>query len=118
MPDDAWRFLPLTDLSYQILLALTGEPLHGYAILKAIAARTGGRIEPESGTLYTAIRRLVRDGLLESREAAEGGRRGRSYGLTARGREVLGLESRRLAGLVAEARRKHVIGDRPEPAGG
>jgi DNA-binding PadR family transcriptional regulator len=103
-----WQYLPLTDLSYQILLALAGEPLHGYAILRTISARTHGRLEPESGTLYTAIRRLRRDGLIDG-AGAPAGRRGRSYGLTERGREVLRLESERLADLVAEARRRDVI---------
>ena len=113
---DAWRLLPLTDLSYQILLALGGAPLHGYAILQTIAARTGGRIEPESGTLYTAIRRLRRDGLIDEATEADGAdaaptdaRRGRSYGLTELGREVLALESRRLAELVDEARARQVL---------
>lgn len=108
-PDDPWRFLPLTDLSYQILLAVTSESLHGYAILQAIAARTGGRIEPESGTLYTAIRRLRRDGLLRIEGTASEGRRGRSYGLTGLGRAVLALESRRMAGLVREARSAGIL---------
>lgn len=117
MADDPWRFLPLTDLSYQILLALTGEPLHGYAILRTIGERTDGRLEPESGTLYTAVRRLGRDGLIEGADAPAG-RRGRSYRLTEVGREVLRLETERLAGLVAEARRRDVIAGGTAPAGG
>lgn len=117
MSDDPWRLLPLTDLSYQILLALTDEPLHGYAILQMIGERTGGRLEPESGTLYTAIRRLRRDGLIEGAEAPAG-RRGRSYRLTELGRDVVRLESERLAGLVAEARRRNVIADGRAAAGG
>jgi DNA-binding PadR family transcriptional regulator len=110
---DAWSFIPLTDLSFQVLLALTGEPLHGYAILKAIEARTDGRLKPESGTLYTAIRRLARDGLLEVDEAGAG-RRGRSYRLTETGRQVVRLESERLAALVREARERRVL----QPEGG
>ncbi len=117
-PTPPWHLLPLTDLSYQILLALTGDPLHGYAILQTIAARTEGRLEPESGTLYTAIRRLKRDGLLEPAADAGEGRRGRSYALTALGREVLHLESERLAGLVAEARRRDVLGGEAPAHGG
>lgn len=119
MTDEPWSLLPLTDLSYQILLAVAGEPLHGYAILRIIAERTGGRIEPESGTLYTAIRRLARDRLIEPARGPEvGGRRGRSYALTALGREVVRLESRRLADLVAEARRRDVLAGGAGAAGG
>lgn len=117
MSDDPWRILPLTDLSYQILLALGGEPLHGYAILQTITERTDGRLAPESGTLYTAIRRLRRDGLIDGAGEPEG-RRGRSYGLTEWGREVLRLESRRLADLVAEARRRQVIAGGAGAGGG
>jgi DNA-binding PadR family transcriptional regulator len=113
MSEDAWRFLPLTDLSYQVLLALTAEPLHGYAILKTIEARTDGRLRPESGTLYTAIRRLRRDGLLDVDEAGAG-RRGRSYRLTGLGAEVVRLESERLAALVREARSRRLL--QPEGA--
>jgi len=116
MSDDAWQALPLTDLSYQILLALAGDALHGYGILQTIARRTGGRIEPQSGTLYTAIRRLRRDGLIQIDEEAPPGRRGNSYRLTGRGRAVVGLESRRLRGLVEEARRRDLL--TPEPEGG
>lgn len=118
---EAWRLLPLTDLSYQILLALSGSPLHGYAILQTISARTGGRIEPESGTLYTAVRRLRRDGLIDEADVAGGAtgdaRRGRSYGLTELGREVLALESRRLAELVDEARARRVLSEPGEAHG-
>lgn len=106
----SWERLPLTDLSFQILLSLAGDPLHGYAILQTIASRTGGRVEPASGTLYTAIRRLVDEGLIEPWSASGDARRGRSYRLTDTGREVLELESERLAGLVAEARRREVLG--------
>lgn len=115
MPSEASpsQFIPLTDLSFQVLLALTGEPLHGYAILKTIEARTDGRLQPESGTLYTAIRRLARDGLLEV-ESEGAGRRGRSYRLTDTGREVVRLESERLEALVREARERRVL----QPEGG
>lgn len=118
-PADVQEWLPLTDLSYQVLLAVSGSPLHGYAILQTISGRTGGRIEPESGTLYTAIRRLRRDGLIEAVDVAPASgdsRRGRSYGLTALGRRVLVLESERLADLVEEARERRVLTPSSRPA--
>jgi DNA-binding PadR family transcriptional regulator len=114
MTNDPWRLLPLTDLSYQVLLALSSEPLHGYAILKAISARTEGRLEPVSGTLYTAIRRLGREGLIRPTGGSVDARRGKSYQLTPLGRDVLREESRRLAALVEEARRRDVLA----PGGG
>lgn len=106
---ELWDLLPLTDLSYQILLALAGDSMHGYALLQTISDRTEGRIRPDTGTLYTALRRLRRDGFLSARESPEDSRRTRSYDLTDRGRKLLELESRRLARLVAEARARSVL---------
>ena len=107
-------FLPLTHLSYHILLALAGTELHGYGIIKEIERRTGGQMRPETGTLYTAIRRLGEEGLIETAGSAgkgEGGRRGKAYAVTVLGRAVLEAESRRLARLVEVAREKRVLGD-------
>ena len=109
-PED---FLPLTHLSYHMLLVLAGARLHGYGIIKEIERRTDGRMKPETGTLYTAIRRLREDGLLETvpaEESGEGGRRGDTYALSPLGRAVLEAESQRLARLVNIAREKRVIG--------
>ena len=111
-PDD-WQHLPLTDLSYQILLALAARPRHGYGILQVISDRTGGHLQPDTGTLYTAIRRLRREGMLEPSGRPPGGRRGREYRLTPLGRRVVRLESARLAQLVAEADRLRVLPGRP-----
>ena len=107
--NDDWSYLPLTDLSYQILLVLARESLHGYGILQAIAARTNGRLEPDTGTLYTAIRRLHRDALLRPAGNEGSKHRGRRYGLTALGRRVLRLESARLADLVFEAKQLNLL---------
>lgn len=110
------EFLPLTHLTYHILLVLAGTQLHGYRIIKEIAERTGGRMRPETGTLYTAIRRMREEGLIEPVVSAEGReieRRGHSYRLTALGRQVLEGESERLARLVEVAREKRVLGTRP-----
>lgn len=107
-------FLPLTHLSYHILLALTDTELHGYGIIKEIERRTGGGMRPETGTLYTAIRRLREEGLIESVGSAGkggGGRRGKAYSVTELGQAVLKAESRRLERLVEVARQKRVLGD-------
>ena len=123
MPDfDAKSYLPLTHLSYQVLLALADENRHGYGIIKEVRARTGGEMELETGTLYTALKRLKDEGLIDvvapeerlpggdDRPAGEGGRR-RVYQLTPLGSEVLAAESRRLAALVEVAMEKRVLPD-------
>lgn len=110
--DDPDRFLPLTPITFEVLLALAGAPAHGYAIMKAIAERTGGRMDPHPGTLYRALARLVEDGLVE--EMAEvpspsADERRRCYGLTRAGRAVAAAEARRLEGVVADARVRRLL---------
>ena len=104
---------PLTPLSYQILLALADSPRHGYGIIKEVLERTNGDIELETGTLYTALRRLRDDGLLTvvapgMRPQGEDSRR-KTYRLTPLGKKVLESETVRLANLAKVALRKNVI---------
>ena len=108
----AEAFIPLTHLSYHVLLAFAGGPLHGYAVLKEIETRTTGEIELQTGTLYTAIRRLQDEGLLRAAQEAPGGadRRRRYYELSALGAAVLQLESERFLRLIAVAQEKRVLG--------
>ena len=54
----------LSDLDFHVLLALGEGPSHGYAIGKAIEEQSGGRLDPTTGALYQALRRLTEDGLL------------------------------------------------------
>ena len=118
MPDvDARSFLPLTHLSYQVLLALADENRHGYGIIKEVRARTDGEMDLETGTLYTALKRMKDEGLIEivvqeERPPGEEDRR-RVYKLTRLGREVLKAESRRLAALVGMAVEKRVLPEIP-----
>jgi len=104
---DADAFLPLNPVDYQVLFALFHRELHGYALVRAIEARTGGRVRLEPSNLYRRVRRLVRDGLVEESEERPApeldDERRRYYGLTALGREVLAAEARRMRGLVREA---------------
>lgn len=100
--------LPLTHLTYHVLLALAGAPLHGYGMIVEIEQRTAGAMQVEAGTLYAALKRMVADGLIEPSPGESGGRR-RNYRLTAVGSELLAAESQRLARLVDVAREKHVL---------
>jgi PadR family transcriptional regulator, regulatory protein PadR len=77
-----------------LLLAVLAEgPRHGYAIVEELRGRTAGELELAEGTLYPALHRLERDGLLESRWSTDAPRRRRVYAVTARGRAA--LEDRR-----------------------
>ncbi len=102
-------FLPLSNLSFHILLALGEGPSHGYAMGKDVEQRSGGRLRPTTGGLYQALRRLGEDGLIEHvsdvPERSTDSRR-QYFRLTELGRGVAALEAHRLNELVAVAREK------------
>src|SRR5215510_6898870 len=79
-------------LDPMILAVVEHEPLHGYAIMEALQARSGGEIDLPTGTLYPALRRLERAGYLQSEWSTVGGRNRRTYQLTRSGRKVLSAE--------------------------
>src|ERR1700758_2242413 len=77
-----------------ILAVLSREPLHGYAVIEALKARSGGKLALPEGTVYPALHRRERSGLLAS-EWAHDGRRRRVYSLTNRGQRELGASRNR-----------------------
>jgi transcriptional regulator len=72
-----------------ILAVVEREPLHGYAIIEALRARSGGELDMPTGSLYPALRRLERAGFLESEWSAASGRNRRTYKVTGSGRRHL-----------------------------
>ena len=105
--------LPLTSLTYHVLLALADDDRHGYGIIKEVEDLTNGQMELETGTLYAAMKRMRDDQLIDvvpqsKRPAGEDSRR-RTYHLTPFGKKVLKAESRRLAHLVGIAEEKKVL---------
>ena len=108
---DPRAFLPLTPQQFHILLALEGGDRHGYGIILDVARRTDEALRMGTGTLYTAIARLVALELV-----ADTGReddRRRYYKLAPLGRRVLVAETARLEALVRDAHRLGVRGGRP-----
>src|ERR1700730_345214 len=91
---------PLTPSMFHVLLTLAGEDLHGYAILKEVALRTGGEVQLSTATLFGIIKRLLNDGLISELRArpaaANDDERRRYYHLTPKGREVATAEAERL----------------------
>ncbi len=110
---DAAAFLPLTELWFNILLALSDGACHGYAIIQEIERLTAGSVSPATGTMYLALQRLDEDGLItekQNRANADTDRRGRRYyGLTKMGRRVASLEAERLAQQLTVAMSKQLI---------
>ena len=103
--------LPLSESTLLMLLCLGPGPLHGYAIMKELAALSEIRVQLSSGTLYGALKRLLAVGWIEraeedlraEAEVERPGRRRRYYVLTERGRGLLEAEVARLRSLVAAA---------------
>jgi DNA-binding PadR family transcriptional regulator len=108
--------LPLTPATFHILLSLSDGERHGYAIMTEVAERTSGKVKLGPGTLYTSLKRLVENGVVE--ETGERGsnndERRRYYKLTPHGRAVARAEARRLEEMLGLARTKRLIG--PQPA--
>ena len=100
--------LPLPPATLHILMALSDEDRHGYAIIQEIAARTNSAVRMSAGTLYRSIQRMIDQGLLEElqeRPAPElDDERRRYYRITRFGATVARAEVRRLQDLVRLAR--------------
>lgn len=75
-----------------MLAVLEPGPLHGYAIMEALRVRSGGQVDLPTGTVYPALRRLERAGLLDADWSEAGGRRRRVYRLSSAGRSALETE--------------------------
>jgi PadR family transcriptional regulator, regulatory protein PadR len=75
-----------------ILAVLEDGPRHGYAIIEALQARSGGALDLPTGTVYPALRRLERAALLSGSWSTVGGRKRRTYTLTRAGRHALATE--------------------------
>jgi DNA-binding PadR family transcriptional regulator len=72
-----------------ILAVLASGSMHGYAIIEELKLRSAGAFDLPEGTVYPALHRLERGGLLSSAWSDAGGRRRRVYSLTGRGERSL-----------------------------
>jgi DNA-binding PadR family transcriptional regulator len=110
---DPRSLLPLTQPVFHILLALADGERHGYAIIQEIERRTGGSLTLRTGTLYTALARMLRLGLIdetdERPDPESDDERRRYYRISTFGREVAKGEASRMRALVALASDKKVI---------
>jgi DNA-binding PadR family transcriptional regulator len=103
----------VSPVEFQILLALAGDELHGYAVLQEVARFTDGALRLEAGTLYRALHRMLKSGWVaeSARRPATDVRdeRRRYYRLTSLGRRVASAEAERLARLVTAARAHRLL---------
>ena len=111
--DNVEEFLPLPTAVFHILVALADRDRHGYSIMQDVGARTDGKVVLSAGPLYTAIRRMLEQGLIEElRESPDpdsGDERRRYYRLSQLGRDVAVAEARRLSSMLEHARATKLI---------
>ena len=103
MPDNTLLHGTLDAL---ILKTLASGPRHGYGIARFLEEATEGAVAIEEGSLYPALYRLERRGLLEAEwRLSELNRRAKFYRLTREGRSELGRETKAWAAFSAAVSR-------------
>ena len=94
---------PISEPVLFILLSLSNQPRHGYAILLDTQQMSDGRVRLRTGTLYGALRRLLEDGWIERFKEEDNSRGKQAYRLTAMGRRNLQQEVSRMKQLTRVA---------------
>jgi DNA-binding PadR family transcriptional regulator len=109
---------PLREPTLFILLTLSKERKHGYAILKDVEVLSEGRVVLSTGTLYGALARLLEQGVIrkstddsgdsDSKKRSDNidNQRRKYYELTQFGYRVLALEIKRMGTILATASRE------------
>ena len=99
---------PIPRTALLILLAIGPEERHGYAIMREVSRITDGSTNLGPGAVYTTVRRLLDDGMIEESDERPDpemdDQRRRYYRLTGFGRAVVATETRRLESLIQAAR--------------
>jgi transcriptional regulator len=89
-------------LDLLVLKTLSLQPMHGWGISNRIQQISSGVLEVNQGSLYPALQRLEKDGLITSEwGTTDNNRRARYYRLTAAGRRALGHELESWRSFVA-----------------
>ncbi|MNI43084.1 lineage-specific thermal regulator protein [compost metagenome] len=97
--NDSMMTEQLTDSAYYILLSLL-VPRHGYAIMKYIEELTDGEITMGPATLYTLIKKLMKNEYIEAGESDD--ERRKPYIVTNKGRDIVLKEIERRSRMVKQ----------------
>lgn len=92
------KYLPLTETTYYILLALRTAG-HGYVIMQRVEELSDGRVRIAAGTMYGALENLTKQKLIIPVPSDDARRK--VYKISNSGKQVLALEVQRLKHLVA-----------------
>jgi DNA-binding PadR family transcriptional regulator len=110
---DIDALLPLPTAVFHILVALADRDRHGYGIMQDVSSRTAGRVTLSPGTLYSSVRRMLDQGLIEeldeSPDPKSQDERRRYYRVTRYGRGVAAAEAARVEAILAQARATGLI---------
>lgn len=100
-------WLPLTPAMFFILLSLSDEAKHGYAIMQEVTLLSDNKVRMGPATLYTTIQRLLTHRfVVEVTREGESDQRRRYYELTRPGRRLLEAEIARMDSVVRLARKR------------
>jgi PadR family transcriptional regulator, regulatory protein PadR len=93
MPPNIPRSLFPGALEMMVLRVLKREPLHGYALVQRIQERSNDLLQVEEGSLYPALQRLLKAGLVKAEWGISAtNRRVRTYRITPAGSKHLTAE--------------------------
>ncbi|HEV8217083.1 MAG TPA: PadR family transcriptional regulator [Gemmatimonadaceae bacterium] len=93
MADTKSRDLFPGALEMMVLRLLKQQPMHGYALVQRIQQASRNLLQVEEGSLYPALQRLLKDGLVEAEWGVSAtNRRVRVYRITRTGAKHLGNE--------------------------
>jgi transcriptional regulator len=93
MPDQQLRDLFPGALEMMVLRLLKQQPMHGYALVQRIQQASDNLLQVEEGSLYPALQRLLKDGLVDAEWGVSStNRRIRIYSITRAGTKHLATE--------------------------
>ena len=93
-------YVPMTETGFYILYCLQDE-MHGYNIGLKVKEMTAGEVSISPGTIYGTLSKMEKDGLITFLREEE---KRKIYQITELGREVLGLELRRIERLYQNSK--------------
>lgn len=102
------QYSQLPQVAFSILLALGLKPRHGYEIMKQVTEDSNGKVKLGPGALYTSIKQLLEQGLIEEIEDVTDKRR-RYYRMTDAGSKKLQAELEYYANTVELARQRQIL---------
>lgn len=99
-------YVPMTETGFYILMCLR-EELHGYSIVQKVEAMTRGEVNISPGTMYGSLSKMEKDGLIRLVREEE---KRKIYTITELGKEVLGLEMKRIKRLYRNIQEENYEG--------